>query len=104
MVRDFLDAVVVVLASIALVALVVLAFSGIEVFTDEGTEYVASVEFVTTQAGAPRFQRHKTNEDGIEVVVDAETGVAYLMTGDGTTALVERDGEPMTTAEVGDAD
>lgn len=102
--RDFLDAVVVMLASIALVALVVLAFAGVDVLAGEGTEYVASVEFVTTQAGAPRFQRYETNDDGIEVVVDAETGVAYLMTGDGTTALVERDGEPLTIAEVGDAD
>lgn len=72
--------------------------------TGEASNVVKSEEFVTTQAGAPRFQRYETNDSDFDVVVDAETGVAYLVTGDGTTALVERDGEPMTIAEVGDAD
>lgn len=102
MVRDYLYGLVAMLAAFAIVVVVLVAAAWFVCFAGGATEHVASAEFVTTQAGAPRFQRYETNEDCLEVVVDAETGVAYLVTRDGVTQLVGQGGEPLTIAEVGE--
>lgn len=99
MVRDLLEKL---LMTLAFALLVAFACVGLAYCIYGETEYVKSVEFVTTQAGAPRFQRYRTNEDGLEVVVDAETGVAYIQTTNGATALLDADGTPETVSEVGE--
>lgn len=102
MVRHFVGIALLVLAASAIVTLALLAGCGVAAFTVADDAIAKSVEFVTTQAGAPRFQRYRTNDGDFDVVVDAETGVAYLVTSNGVAQLVERGGEPMTIAEVGE--
>lgn len=102
MVRHFVGLALLTLAGMFILALAMVAGCGVATLFCIGTEHTSSVEFVATQAGAPRFQRYETNEDGLDVVVDAETGVAYLVTSNGVAQLVESDGEPLTIAEVGE--
>lgn len=102
MVKDFFEGLFMVLAGLFCLVIFSLAYIGLAYCMSGESEYVKSTEFVTDQAGASRFQRYETNDDEVEVIVDAETGVAYLVTSHGVTQLVERDGEPLAIAEVGE--
>lgn len=86
--------------SIAMLVIIIAAFLGNG--AGGASHAVKSDEFVYSQTGAPRFQRYETNDDDLGVVVDSETGTAYLVTPEGVTVMLDADGNRETIAEVGE--
>lgn len=65
---------------------------------DTGT-WPDTAQWSTLESGQDRWSRHETSLDDVWVLVDHETGVAYLETESGLCRMTDADSVPMTDAE-----
>lgn len=65
---------------------------------DTGT-WPETAQWSTLESGQDRWSRHETSLDDAWVLVDHETGVAYLETERGLCRMTDADSAPMTDAE-----
>lgn len=65
---------------------------------DTGT-WPETAQWSTLESGQDRWSRHETSLDDVWVLVDHETGVAYLETERGLCRMTDANSVPMTDAE-----
>lgn len=67
-----------------------------------GSTWPESVEFSTLASGQDRFSVHDTNVVRLQVIVDHQTGVEYILRENyGMCPLLNADGTPLRVSEAG---
>lgn len=89
-------------ACLMVCALLCAALTGCE--AEEEASWGESAEFSQLMTGQARFSKHDTNDGNLDVIVDHQTGVQYLVNAPqgGMCPLLDVDGTPLRVLEAGD--